>query len=682
MSRSSFEMQSKRECKAGSFFLFRPGINSKPSKTSKTRDRIRRNRSTTSPHTENDSDRLETSLPSDSALYPGSSSSSGPQALTLIREQTSVPSPIDNDHAYHNPSNNPLSSEIADTLPNRDCTTPPFTAKPGSLYLDRPIGQAIDNRAAELSLHFKTIIAKPWFEVTDPDFTNEALRRAPGYPLLLYSLLAVSSSHESRFLDDPVIAQDYARYGEEYHEKCISLLLPMLNDSESITDGAFLACSTILRWCEELSAPIHGRDDARHLLGGYASVAESFRQDLPWEGFRRAALWIHLRQDIFNAVINQRVPRTNVNRLRIDRSCSPADETTWAKRVLCLEAKVVEYCFGHEGSPIQNYETLEARLEDWDRQKPQTFTPVFYQERDPSQGLSFPNVSVLLDSCDKNITFPKITVWSRFFKSSAACQRDDVLGPLAVSATESLQTALLKLGYDHTYHGWDIVYETPNYSSKWVGLCRKKWFGSLDGNTTITKEEFDEILGHSVAVTDAAASVFAAELIAAYPDAKVVLNYRKDLDAWHESAVKTLVSVHENWALCILSCLGKVPFWGWHVYERFMWPGLFRALDGNIETGIARNGKWVYKEHCNMIRGLVPKEKLLEWTVEDGWEPLCKFLDKPVPDEPFPHVNKASGWEKHEAEVTKRYLMSALSGVAVLSAVGIATGAIAHKTMW
>lgn len=102
------------------------------------------------------------------------------------------------------------------------------------------------------------------------------------------------------------------------------------------------------------------------------------------------------------------------------------------------------------------------------------------------------------------------------------------------------------------------------------------------------------VCGLSVAVTDTAASVFAAELIAAYPDAKIVLNYRKDLDAWHESAVK-IVSVNENWALYILSCLGKVPFWGWHVYERFMWPGLFRALDGNIETGIARNGKWVYK---------------------------------------------------------------------------------------
>jgi hypothetical protein len=88
-----------------------------------------------------------------------------------------------------------------------------------------------------------------------------------------------------------------------------------------------------------------------------------------------------------------------------------------------------------------------------------------------------------------------------------------------------------------------------------------------------------------------------------------------------------------------------------------MWPGLFRALDGNIETGMARNGKWVYRgklmitskqvpfqsilracvnycicsvEHSNMIRGLVGRERLLEWTVEDGWEPLCEFLGKPI----------------------------------------------------
>ncbi len=42
------------------------------------------------------------------------------------------------------------------------------------------------------------------------------------------------------------------------------------------------------------------------------------------------------------------------------------------------------------------------------------------------------------------------------------------------SGTESLQHALLKLGYNHTMHGWDIIYEEPNYAHEWVKLCRKK----------------------------------------------------------------------------------------------------------------------------------------------------------------------------------------------------------------
>lgn len=36
-------------------------------------------------------------------------------------------------------------------------------------------------------------------------------------------------------------------------------------------------------------------------------------------------------------------------------------------------------------------------------------------------------------------------------------------------------------------------------------------------------------------------------------------------------------------------------FWAWHSHVRLMYPGLFRALDGSILTGIARNGRWVYR---------------------------------------------------------------------------------------
>ncbi|KAJ3471839.1 hypothetical protein MRS44_001938 [Fusarium solani] len=238
------------------------------------------------------------------------------------------------------------------------------------------------------------------------------------------------------------------------------------------------------------------------------------------------------------------------------------------------------------------------------------------------------------------------------------------------SGTESLQHALIRLGYDHTYHGWDINFESPNYSQQWIRLCRKKWFPPMGGDVDLTAADFDAVMGHAVAVADAPASVFAAELIEAYPEAKVVLNYRRDVDAWHKSASNTLARAQHHWPLFLLSCLDKECFWSWHLYVRFMWPGLFRAIDGNIETGIARCGKWAARAHYSMVRGMVPKERLLEWSVEDGWEPLCEFLGKPVPDEPFPHENAAVGWAGQEMKLGKRYIMGAVRNLAVLGAVG------------
>ena len=61
-----------------------------------------------------------------------------------------------------------------------------------------------------------------------------------------------------------------------------------------------------------------------------------------------------------------------------------------------------------------------------------------------------------------------------------------------------------------------------------------------------------------------------------------------------------------------------------------------------------------------MIRGLVPPDRLLEWDISDGWEPLCKFLGKPVPDIPFPHANAAvGGWKTREEQCNQRWVNGA-----------------------
>ncbi len=47
----------------------------------------------------------------------------------------------------------------------------------------------------------------------------------------------------------------------------------------------------------------------------------------------------------------------------------------------------------------------------------------------------------------------------------------------------------------------------------------------------------------------------------------------------------------------------------------------------------------LYEMHNQQVASTVPADKLLEYTVTEGWEPLCKFLNKPVPNVPFPHTN-------------------------------------------
>lgn len=67
---------------------------------------------------------------------------------------------------------------------------------------------------------------------------------------MLYSLLAISAMHRSRIGFREL---DEAAEAEDFHKKCVSLLLPMLQDQRCVTDAAFLACSTILRFYEEIS---------------------------------------------------------------------------------------------------------------------------------------------------------------------------------------------------------------------------------------------------------------------------------------------------------------------------------------------------------------------------------------------------------------------------------------------
>jgi hypothetical protein len=47
----------------------------------------------------------------------------------------------------------------------------------------------------------------------------------------------------------------------------------------------------------------------------------------------------------------------------------------------------------------------------------------------------------------------------------------------------------------------------------------------------------------------------------------------------------------------------------------------------------------VFAQHYERVRRTVQADRLLDYRVQEGWEPLCRFLDVKVPDEPFPRLN-------------------------------------------
>ena len=54
----------------------------------------------------------------------------------------------------------------------------------------------------------------------------------------------------------------------------------------------------------------------------------------------------------------------------------------------------------------------------------------------------------------------------------------------------------------------------------------------------------------------------------------------------------------------------------------------------------------VFRRHIEEVQRTVPPERLLVYDVSDGWDPLCRFLGQPVPDEPFPHVNASEEFRR------------------------------------
>jgi hypothetical protein len=231
--------------------------------------------------------------------------------------------------------------------------------------------------------------------------------------------------------------------------------------------------------------------------------------------------------------------------------------------------------------------------------------------------------------------------------------------------------ALTILGYKGVYHGIKATRSPEDW--KFFNRAADASFPTLPtyAGPALTQDQWEELYGPYEATTDVA-SVFGRNLTTAYPDAKVVLVIR-DFEPWYTSinrgVFNQLWSGAANFSIQYLEpLLGSEA----GVASRKMILGFFRA---QTVDEARLNAREAYDRHHRELREAVPTDQLLEYRMGQGWEPLCEFLGKPVPDVEFPWVNEAAELEKVVREKIMEDLVSAawvvmpwLAGVAAAGA--------------
>jgi hypothetical protein len=188
----------------------------------------------------------------------------------------------------------------------------------------------------------------------------------------------------------------------------------------------------------------------------------------------------------------------------------------------------------------------------------------------------------------------------------------------------SVKAALERLGFGPCYHGMEALRR---------GTDGEHWLAAYEAGG-----EFDwpVIFEGYRATLDWPTIYFWEQLATAYPGAKILLTER-DPECWWESHTemfrvggefeRELTDEQREWAE--ESDFGRM--------QTALGTIVAATFDGRVFD--KEHCLHVFEQHYERVRRIVPAERLLVYRVQEGWEPLCRFLGAEVPDEPFPWVN-------------------------------------------
>ncbi len=211
------------------------------------------------------------------------------------------------------------------------------------------------------------------------------------------------------------------------------------------------------------------------------------------------------------------------------------------------------------------------------------------------------------------------------------------------TGTLSLSQALEQIGFKPCYHVVEI-FKHPGHIRIWQAAAEGK------------PVDWRAFLGGYAAGLDYPIAGFYKEILAHFPDARVILTVR-DPEKWYQSTYETIYRgfALPGWFLRLappyrgLERMGRAAVWD-------------RIFDGRFEEREYAIRK--FEAHIEEVKAYVPAGRLLVFNPSEGWGPLCGFLGVPQPAGPFPHIN--------DRKMTRRlYLIPRLVLPILLGGIGL-----------
>ena len=219
------------------------------------------------------------------------------------------------------------------------------------------------------------------------------------------------------------------------------------------------------------------------------------------------------------------------------------------------------------------------------------------------------------------------------------------------TGTRSLKYALEHLNSQPSYHMQNILLSKKD---------ARKWHDSI----FLHDEEFDweDIFKGYGACLDFPSCNYYKELMDAYPDAKVILTVR-DADSWIKSWNVLNNQILKSFTFRFLA---KIPYSSFKL-QKDIHNEMILGPSGAFEGAKSDQDRMDKFDAWNKsVIDYVPKDRLLVYEVKEGWEPICNFLDKPIPDMQFPYKNKTKNMGHMSRFINTMFIVIVLIIIAII----------------